>query len=294
MPVQFVNVIIVGVSEAISKKYYLGGYVDGESKAPDCFSVSGISPDPASAHKQSVYCATCPQNIWGSTTTEAGKKAKACRDGRRIAVVPAGDPANETFGGAMLLDIPPTSLNNLERYASQLSGKADLNQVVTRLSFNPSVTHQELLFEAVDWVADPAEYAIVEEIMKSDTITRMLEASVEEVTSEPTSALAGARPAHLRPSPLTVVKNEVEDKPAEPDEPVQQPPTPPTPTLPPAAAQTAAKPPSPFSKRPVAVPPVAAAAAPAAAATKPPAAPTVVQGAPASLEAEIDNLLANG
>lgn len=296
MPVQYVDVVVVGIASAISKKFYLGGYVDGESKAPDCFSVNGISPDVASAAKQSTMCATCPQNIWGSVTTERGRKAKACRDGRRIAVVPMGDVENGAFGGPMLLDIPPTSLANLEMYTRTLERlQADISQVVTRIGFGPA-THQELVFSTTGWVGDPADYAMVIEHARSDTVSRMLEAPVDDVTSEPSAKqLLGQRPAHLAvvPTPLRASPAEELDEPDEKpeDKPVAPPPPPaPTPTPPPAAAQ--ARRTSPFGNRVPAA--QTSAPAPALAKTQAPAAPTaptIVQGAPASLEAEIDNLL---
>ena len=295
-PVQSVPVIIVGVASAISKRWYQRGFAEGESKAPDCFSVNGVSPDPASAMKQNTYCATCPQNIWGSATTDNGKKAKACRDGRRIAVVPAGNVDNEMFGGAMLLDIPPTSLNNLEQYASFLIRKnADMSQVVTEIGFDPEQTYQRLTFNVAGWVEDPDEYAAVVEVAKSDQVARMLESAVEDVTSEPAAALAGAKPQHLlRASPLKVVQNDAPDEPDEtPAEPAPKPtpPPPPVQTPPPPAAAKAA---SPFARRaaPAQVAPPGGVDAPVMKTAKATVAPTVVQGAPASLEDEIDNLLA--
>jgi hypothetical protein len=274
-PVQSVDMVVVGIASAISKKWYQNGFAAGESKAPDCFSVNGVSPDPASALKQNSMCATCPQNIWGSATTENGRKAKACRDGRRIAMVPAGDVNNDVYGGAMLLDIPPTSLANLDRYTRQLERLgADISQVVTRIGFNPAVTHQELTFNSIGWIESAEDYSTVIEHGRSDIVQRMLEDATADVISEPASAL-GARPAHLqlaRPSPAAQV--------SEPDEPEPSPvPTPPPP--------------------PVPVPPQPAAAAPAparkatgsATPATPAAATVVIQGAPASLEDEISNLL---
>jgi hypothetical protein len=188
----------------LSKKYYLGGYVDGESKAPDCFSVNGMVPDPASRAKQSTHCATCPQNIWGSATNAAtGKKSKACRDGRRIAVVPSGDEANIDLGGPMLLDIPPTSLAALDRYTTYLERNgADISQVITRISFDATVTHQSLVFEDVGWVPSAEVYALVCEHGRSDQVERMLNEEIVNVTydaEQPAGVAAsqGARPAHL-------------------------------------------------------------------------------------------------
>jgi hypothetical protein len=294
-PVMHVDVVIVGVASAISKKWFNGGYADGESRAPDCFSIDGMSPDPASALKQNTHCATCPQNIWGSVTTESGRKAKACRDGRRIAVVPGSDIANETFGGAMLLDIPPTSLTNLDAYSRQLErNQADMSMVVTRISFNPDVTHQELVFRAMRWVESAEDTALIEEHALGDQVKRMLEEETSDVTADP--LVPGERPAHLalvpprpaRPAPAAAMEAET-PKPA-PEPPPPAPPPAPQPQ-PVAAKRTAG-----FAAQPqVAQPQVATQAAPQAApqalAEAVAAQTTVIQGAPASLEEEIDNLM---
>jgi len=287
-PVQYIDMVVVGIATAISKKWYASGFAGGESKAPDCFSVNGISPDPASALKQNAMCATCPQNIWGSATTENGRKAKACRDGRRIALVPSGDVHNDTFGGPMLLDIPPTSLVNLDRYTRHLERLgADISQVVTRIGFNPQVTHQELTFNAEGWVENAEDYSTVIEHGRSDVVSRMLEDATADVTSEPASAL-GARPPHLaivapapaRPSPAAQVAA-----------PSQQPEVPPAPPEP-APVPTPPPPPPP-------APPAAVAAPRRATGFTGPASPgpgpatVVIQGAPSSLEEEISNLLSD-
>jgi hypothetical protein len=282
-PVQYVDVVIVAAASAISKKWYAGGYVDGVSQAPDCFSINGISPDAASRDKQNEFCATCPQNIWGSATTERGRKAKACRDGRRLAVVPIEDVDNTAYGGAMLLDIPPTSLSSLEMYTRDLERviQADASQVVTRIGFNPDVTHQELTFETVSYVNDPDDYATVIEHAKGSVVARMLEAPVEETTAdttEPGQKLLGVRPAHLnqlRAGPTEGLRDEEPSKVAAP--------TPATSEATTASAQAGQQ-----ERRPA---PASVARAAQAEPTKTPAAPTVVQGAPPSLEAEIDNLL---
>ncbi len=272
-PVQHVDVVVVAAASAISKKWYAGGYTDGVSQAPDCFSINGVSPDAASRDKQNEFCATCPQNIWGSATTERGRKAKACRDGRRIALVPIDDVPNVDYGGAMLLDIPPTSLASLEMYVRTLERlQADASQVVTRIGFNPDVTHQELTFETVGWVDDPDDYATVVEHAKSSTVQRMLEEPVEETTSEP-AKLLGARPAHLlRAGPTEGLRDEAPSKVAS--------------SAPATSEATTASAQAGQQERRPAPASVARAAQP-----EPTKAPNVVQGAPPSLEAEIDNLL---
>lgn len=322
--VRSLDVVVVGMATAISKKFYVDGYVDGVSKAPDCFSVSGIAPDPASAVKQSPTCATCPQNIWGSAITDAGKKAKACRDGRRLAVVPAGDEANETYGGPMLLDIPPTSLINLDRYVRELENMgADISQVVTRISFSDA-TQPQLVFTTVTWVPDAETYALICELGESDQVHRMLSEEVVAVTYDAQAeANLGSRPAHLPRSSPGAAVNQPQTAQAQMVDVAQAalaakaaqaqtqergaPPAPTTAMTAEAGAHmaraqapantTVVKKASPFGANQAQVKPVPLAAAPAAAKNDNddddgvPTNTTVVQGAPPSMQDAIDSLL---
>ena len=273
------EVIIVGAAHAVSKAYYEKRYTEGDDAAPDCYSINGVAPDAASPKKQSASCAACQWNKFGSRLTEAGKKAKACQDYRRLAVVPAGDVDNESYGGPMLLRIPPMSLLNLDRYATQVGAHgADLSQVVTVLEFNLDVAYPEIVFSTKGWVSDPQDYAAAIEHSKSDLVHRMLEEAMDapqEDVPQPVAALATPRPAHLQPVPSQA-------------QPVQQAQPAPTPS------QAAAPRLSPFAQKAAAQPvqqaqPAAQAPAPAAQPTPQPT--TVVQGAPPDMGKAIDELL---
>jgi hypothetical protein len=303
MKLEWLDVVVVGMAAAISKKFYLGGYVDGASQAPDCFSINGVTPDLASAHKQNPTCATCPQNIWGSTTTQQGRKAKACRDGRRISVVPAGDLPNEIYGGPMLLDIPPTSLSVLDSYVRSLERLgADISEVITRISFREGISHQELVFTTVGWVPTAEAIELIKELNQSDSVHRMLNDEVGEVTYDPTQPQAPVLPP--RPAHLQAVPSQPATRPVVQGQ---------TPAATPAAAPRA----TPFQQaatapRPAQVAQVASVVQPAAVQAQPVAQPvvqpaavqapaqpaavaeqpvTVVQGAPADMQAAINELL---
>jgi hypothetical protein len=161
-PTPQLDVVIVGVANAISKIYYERGYVEGDDNPPDCFSLDGITPDAAAPNKQHDVCATCRHNQWGSRITDAGKRAKSCQDSRRIAVVPLGDIQNEQLGGPMLLRIPPTSLPNLANYSDLLERKsADFNYVGTRISFDYNVAYPKLEFQALGWLTTEQAVQVV-------------------------------------------------------------------------------------------------------------------------------------
>lgn len=297
VPVPVLNVIIVGVSPNISKQYYEKKYSEGDDGAPDCFSIDGVAPDAASPKKQCATCAACPMNAWGSRITEAGKKAKACQDSRRIAVVPSGDILNEGLGGPMLLRIPPTSLNNLAAMTRELTRySAQPYMVETAIGFDYNVAYPLLTFKPTGWVQDPAAAAQIHDVMQDPLIDRMLQEEVAAATHDPEaaqheqSALAGGGPAAFQQAAPA----------AKPAAPAQTQPAAP-------AAQPAARKSSAFASgaKPSA-PPV-----PAAAPAQPVAQPTpvvavqpaempiqaapvqVVQQAPDDMESQIDALLGN-
>jgi hypothetical protein len=267
-------VVIIGIANTISKKFYSEGYVTGSENAPDCFSLDYITSDPSSPNRQSVHCKGCPQDVWG-TKTSGGGRAKACQDRRRLAVVPAGDISNESLGGPMLLDIPPTSLVNLANYSSFLEKKgADFLYVITELGFE-NVEYPKITFNAVDWLTEE-QAAQVFEMTENPFVEWMLHgaapteqapapaAAVEEPEEAP-EPLSTGKPASIFGAPQ---QRQVIQMPARPAVPQR------------ANGGGAGRPPE----------PIAATSAPAPKGRGRPAA-TRPLAAPANLESAIDDLL---
>ena len=145
-----IEVVIVKAAAPISKIFYKGGYVEGSTAAPDCWSASGMAPDGSVQNKVHTTCADCPMNAWGSRVTEAGKQGKACADSRRIAVVPVADIDNELFGGPMLLRVPAASLKDLKAYGDLLNSyQYPYYAVATRISFDPKEAYPKFVFTAI-------------------------------------------------------------------------------------------------------------------------------------------------
>lgn len=182
--------VILKASRGISKIYYAKKYEEGDDSAPDCWSVDGVAPDPAATNKQSANCATCPNNVWGSRTTESGKKAKACADNRRLAVVPLEDIGNETFGGPMLLRVPAASLNDLSLFGNQMAKKGyPYNAIGTRIGFDPNASYPKLTFKAMRALTDE-EKAQVAAHYQGDGIGRILSEAAEMAPAAPAAAPA--------------------------------------------------------------------------------------------------------
>ena len=186
-PAYALDVVIVGVSPAVTKQFYDKKYAEGDDAAPDCFSLNGVTPDPTSPKLQSQHCATCQQNVYGSRLNENGKKAKACADSRRLAVVPTGDIDNDSMGGPMLLRLPPMSLVSLARYANELTRfAAEPYMVNTILTFDQDVAYPLIDFKAAGWLTDEQAHQVAA-MLENPLIGKMLDSTPAE--------LAGAAPA---------------------------------------------------------------------------------------------------
>lgn len=304
VPIPTLPVVIVGISPAISKQFYEKRYSDGDAETPDCFSTDGLVPDAGAAKPQCASCAACQHQVFGSRITEAGKKAKACQDYRRIAVVPLGDIENEGYGGPMLLRIPPMSLGNLDKYTRDLMRYgAQPFMVGTNLGFDYDVAYPQITFTTSGFV-QPAEAAQIIEQLNNPLIARMFNEDDTRASAPATpaqddvgAALAGGPPAAFAPAPVQPAA------PVAPPAPVQQaappPPAPVQAAAPPIPTKGFGSPPPAPPKKPSgfgAAPqpaPAQAAPAPVQAQAPAPVAPVapVVAAAPDDLESAIDALL---
>lgn len=195
LPRQLLEVVIVGISPAISKEYYSGNYSGEEGRAPDCWSLDGVAPDRAVPNKQARLCADCPRNVWGSKVSEiSGKATRECADKRRIAIVPVGDLTNEKYGGPMMLRLPATSLRNLKKYVDMLEQKgAPIEGVATGLSFEAGAAFPRVEFRPLGWLNDAQALEIVGPdgnggMCAHPVLKRMLGVTVEQEQTMPQEA----------------------------------------------------------------------------------------------------------
>jgi hypothetical protein len=178
-PVASLEAVILKANPHITKNYYATGYTEGAAEAPDCFSLDGLRPDPSVEEPQADTCARCPKNVFGSRITPAGKKAKACQDNRRLAIVPAADLTNETFGGPMLLRIPAASLAELAMMGKNLKARGfPYNAVTVRIGFDIDASYPKLTFRPIRPLTDE-EAVQVRELLHDDKLERILAEAVE-------------------------------------------------------------------------------------------------------------------
>lgn len=202
-PRNSIEVVLVKASPAISKIFYKGGYVEGSSSPPDCWSANGITPDAGAQNKQATTCANCPMNAWGSRVTESGKQGKACSDSRRVAIVPAEDLDNEMFGGPMLLRVPAASLKDLKAYGEYLNSLgAPYYGAVTKISFDPKEAYPKFVFSVVRALEDDEArhiMALQNEKRVAQVLSEMQEAQGTAATNDDEPAKPVA-PAGFKPS----------------------------------------------------------------------------------------------
>ena len=172
-----IHVVIVGVTpeHGFSKTWYEGAYQPGSSEPPDCQSTDGVRPDGFVSKKQSDLCANCQQNQWGSATSMSGKKAKACKDSKRLYVKLAAE-LDDADAPTYMINVAVMSLKPFGQYGKELAkeGIPTPAIVITKLSFDEDAAVPVLKFtnegileeahcakalelaEAKDWEYKPA------------------------------------------------------------------------------------------------------------------------------------------
>jgi hypothetical protein len=139
---------------------------------------------------QGKSCETCPKNIAGS----GQGNTKACRYGRRIAVVLPDDMDTNVAGDVYQMQLSAKSIFGkgsshtfpFNAYIDYIfANGSDLESVVTEISFNEDNDNQTLLFKAVDFVAKyPALEATVAEATQSAEAKKAVEMTVYQVDAQ--------------------------------------------------------------------------------------------------------------
>jgi hypothetical protein len=124
---------VIVVASVFSNTLYEGKFDPNNLSSPVCFAYgvqepgetaeqveSKMAPHPASTKPQSPTCSACPNNKWGSDPD--GGRGKACKNGRSLAIIPAGTPAADIAGAELAILRPPvTSIKNWQMYVQKCS-----------------------------------------------------------------------------------------------------------------------------------------------------------------------------
>ena len=162
---------IVNAGPGLAKTYYATEWdPDADPSGPDCFSMDGVRPDSSVAEPVCDLCAKCPKGAWGSKTMPNGKKAKACTDHKRLAVVAAEDPEGTVY----LLQVTPSALGGLNQYHKELSRHGvSPNMVITNIGFDPKASYPKLTFSYGGFLDEEA-YNTVADRVQSDEVLEII------------------------------------------------------------------------------------------------------------------------
>lgn len=197
IPTLHLDVVVVGANPGLSKTWYAQGWSpDQDANAPDCSSDNGIVPNNDSPSKQAVSCAACPQNVWGSKSTDTGQELKACSDHKRIAVCGPDDPS----AGIYLLSVTPAALKGLGQYIRQLSQHGiPVECVITRLTFDPAASFPKLVFAMGGFLSAEQQAAVDAAMQDPEGIRNVTRAP--DPNAAPVQAPVLAAPAAPAPVP---------------------------------------------------------------------------------------------
>ena len=201
------KVVILKAKAGFEKRYYEGAYDPNstEAKAPDCYSLNGVTPEAGVAHQQNPTCAGCWANAFGSGKDANGNpsKGKACTDRKLTAVLyPNPDTkALEIYG----LSLPPASLKAFGAYVTTLTANnIPLPAAFTIVGFDDKSTFPVLTF-TFGGVMGEKELSQVVPLIESPEVKAIIETRKPSVSPVPPAI------AHKQEEKKAEVKAEVKD-----------------------------------------------------------------------------------
>lgn len=132
--------VVPGDPRRMCKTFYKDAYTPGSSDPPDCSSINGIGPDEWVDSPQCADCSSCEHNKWGSAKSMTGKKAKACKDSKRLMIIRADDLTkcdDHKDLTIYVFTVTISSLESLTEYGKFLitNGNIPTPAVITKVEF---------------------------------------------------------------------------------------------------------------------------------------------------------------
>lgn len=191
----------------VSRMFYKGQYVAGESNPPTCWSpdigTSKPSEDVIASDRQADDCNNCEQNIKGSGQGDS----KACRFQQRVALVLADADGNITSKHIYGLQLPATSIfgsftsaekMSMRAYAQHLNENgAAASSLLTEIRFDTDSSTPKLCFRALRPLEEK-ELRLVVEAQISEEADKLISMSV----APPKEKQEGDAPLAIAKAPL--------------------------------------------------------------------------------------------
>jgi hypothetical protein len=161
-PVPGNKLMTVIVSQAFENKWFGDKKFDpNKYEAPGCYALSltgeAMVPHEDAKDPQADNCEVCEQSKWGSAG--GGSKGKACKEVRRLALIPAAalKDGNVATAELAVISIPVTSARNWANYVNTIAAEFQRPPwgMLTEISVVPDARTQfQVKFEAKGLVSD--------------------------------------------------------------------------------------------------------------------------------------------
>jgi hypothetical protein len=122
------NMDVIVIAAAARNAYYKDPYQDNVIVNPTCFAIlpvgSDMVPHENITRPQHETCEGCPKLQWGSEEHKPGSRGKACKETRRLIIMPADAIANPEAvkkSELAILDVPVTSVGGYSNYVNALN-----------------------------------------------------------------------------------------------------------------------------------------------------------------------------
>ena len=199
------NVVLINAA-GISRMYFAGSYVEGETTKPMCWSSDTRTPDAAvpPEQRQSPRCLDCKQNIKGSGQGEG----RACRFQQRVAVLLDGEiekrevyqltlPATSIFGD------PENGKMPLQAYGRHLAAHStNAIGIVTEMRFDTASPTPKLIFKPVRALNDD-EIAVALEMRTHADSVKAVTLNVSQMDGVIPAPKVGGTPDELFEKPVS-------------------------------------------------------------------------------------------
>lgn len=171
---------VIVLDHAFENQFFEGVYDEKNPQPPICLAVgkdeTKLAPpstdDVEGLQPQAEACQGCPHNEWASAATGKGK---ACKNGRKLALIGVQDPAALTAdfvekATVAYLRLSPTALRGFSGYLKRITGtlQVPLFGVLTQLSFDPASTYPSVVCTLLSAIEDEDVLAAI--MAKRETV----------------------------------------------------------------------------------------------------------------------------
>ena len=178
------NCVVLGYMQ--ERAWYEAEYDGNNPQSPNCYGYGDAdgneppTPHDKARDKQNPTCKGCQWDEWGSAAKGRGK---ACRQGVRLALLPATQDGVE--GPVFFARIPPTSIKNVRGWLQSL-GETPCFAVLTEIKVTPSAGNMfDVFLTPKAQIPTSFQAAIISKLDAAESDLRQPYPELEEAPAKP-------------------------------------------------------------------------------------------------------------